>query len=193
MSSEKESQKTKDDIGENAETAGGTETAGAAEASEAADGTEAAEAAETSGEGEAPEQEDSQNTKYLRLMADFQNYKRRSEKEKADVYSYANEKLVGELLDVMDDFERALSHEADASGSYVEGMSMIFKNLKTVLERSGLEEIDALGADFDPNVHNAVMTSADSGFESGKICDVIQKGYKLNNKVIRPSMVKVAE
>ena len=130
---------------------------------------------------------------YLRLLADFQNYKRRSEKEKNEIYSYANEKILSELIAVIDDFERALSHETDASSNYVEGMNMIYKNFKAVLEKAGLSEINALGAEFDPNYHNAVMTSADSGYESGKICNVIQKGYMLNNKVIRPSMVKVAE
>ena len=138
----------------------------------------------------APEEAD---TKYLRLMADFQNYKRRSEREKADIYAYANEKIFTELIDITDDFERALSHEADASGSFVEGMFMIFKNFKGILEKAGLTEIDALGCEFNPNFHNAVMTDAKSGYESGKISAVIQKGYMFNNKVIRPSMVKVAE
>ena len=142
---------------------------------------------------EQEEPEDDQNTKYLRLMADFQNYKRRSEKEKSDVYAYANEKLLGELLNVLDNFERALGHEADATGSFFEGMSMIFKNFKDVLEKAGLEEIEALGQEFDPNIHNAVMTDANSDYESGKVCDVVQKGYKLKDRIVRPSMVKVAE
>jgi len=130
------------------------------------------------------------NTKYLRLMADFQNYKRRTEKEKNDIYSYANEKLVAQLLDVMDSFERALGHECTDAG-YAEGMKMIFKQLSDVLEKSGLEEIKALGEDFDPNFHNAVMTEDNDEFESGKVTAVMQKGYMLNNKLIRPSMVKV--
>ena len=138
-------------------------------------------------------QEEELNARYLRLMADFQNFKRRTAQEKADIYAYANEKIISELLPVMDDFERALSHETDASGSYTEGMGMIYKNLRSALERAGLAEIEALGEDFDPNFHNAVMTEAASGYESGKTCEVIQKGYTLNNKVIRPSMVKVAE
>ena len=142
---------------------------------------------------DAPEPEEGLNDRYLRLMADFQNYKRRTSQEKADIYTYANEKIISELLPVMDDFERALSHETDASGSYTEGMGMIYKNLRSALERAGLSEVEALGEDFDPNFHNAVMTEAASSYESGKICEVIQKGYKLNNKVIRPSMVKVAE
>jgi len=149
---------------------------------------------ETTGDEEVTSaQEDDQNTKYLRLMADFQNFRKRSEKEKTDIYSYANEKLVSELLTVLDNFERALGHDVENPKSFAEGMAMIFKNFKDVLEKAGLSEIEALGEEFDPNVHNAVMTDASSDFESGKVCDVVQKGYKLNDRVVRPSMVKVAE
>lgn len=136
------------------------------------------------------EEDEAVNTKYLRLMADFQNYKRRVEKEKGDIYAYANEKLVSQLLDVIDNFERALLHD-EADDSYVEGMKMIFKQLTGVLEKAGLEEINALGEDFDPNFHNAVMTEDNDDYDSGKVTEVMQKGYLLNKKVIRPSMVKV--
>ncbi|MDO5414260.1 MAG: nucleotide exchange factor GrpE [Bacillota bacterium] len=137
---------------------------------------------------EAPEEDG--DAKYLRLMADFQNYKKRVEKEKTDLYSYANEKLVTELLAVLDNFERALAHE-DPGDGFKEGMEMIFKQLVDVLEKSGLAEIAALGEDFDPNFHNAVMTEETEEYESGKVSGVLQKGYTLNGKVIRPSMVKV--
>ena len=123
-------------------------------------------------------------------MADFQNYKRRTEKEKGDIYAYANEKIVLELLNVIDNFERALEHDS-SDESYGEGMNMIFKQFTGVLEKAGLLEIKALGEDFDPNFHNAVMTEDNPDFESGKITEVMQKGYLLNSKVIRPSMVKV--
>ena len=136
------------------------------------------------------EEDEAVNTKYLRLMADFQNFKRRVEKEKSEIYAYANEKLVSQLLDVIDNFERALLHE-EADDSYVEGMKMIFKQLTGVLEKAGLEEINALGEDFDPNFHNAVMTEDNDDYDSGKVTEVMQKGYLLNKKVIRPSMVKV--
>lgn len=136
------------------------------------------------------EEDEALNAKYLRLMADFQNYKRRTEKEKGDIYAYANEKIVTELLTVMDNFERALQHEA-ADESFAEGMRMIFKQLTGVLEKAGLEEINALGEDFDPNFHNAVMMEDNADYESGKVTEVMQKGYLLNKKVIRPSMVKV--
>lgn len=134
--------------------------------------------------------EEDGDTRYLRLMADFQNYKKRVEKEKTDLYSYANEKLVTEMLDVIDNFERALQQE-DAGAGFKEGMEMIFKQLSGVLEKSGLAEIAALGEDFDPNIHNAVMTEETDAYESGKVSGVMQKGYTLNGKVIRPSMVKV--
>ena len=130
------------------------------------------------------------DAKYLRLMADFQNYKKRVEKEKKDLYSYANEKLATDLLEVVDNFERALSHE-DAGDGFKEGMEMIFKQLNGVLEKHGLAEIPALGEEFDPNFHNAVMTEETDEYESGKVSGVLQKGYTLNGKVIRPSMVKV--
>ena len=141
-------------------------------------------------EGEAVEDE-ALNTKYLRLMADFQNYKRRTEKEKNDIYAFANEKIVSELLNVIDNFERALD-AGDSGDSFVEGMNLIFKQLQGVLEKAGVVEIEALGQDFDPNFHHAVLTEDSTEYESGKVTAVLQKGYLLNNKVIRPSMVKVA-
>lgn len=150
---------------------------------------ETAQLEETAGEKSAEDEE--LNTKYMRLMADFQNYKRRTEKEKSDIYAYANEKIVSELLDVIDNFERALAH-GEGDESFIQGMNNIFKIFKGVLEKSGLEEIEALGNEFDPNYHNAVMTEESSEYESGCVTEVLQRGYKLNGKVIRPSMVKVA-
>ena len=155
-----------------------------------------AEEAEASGAEEvaATQEEEDMKTKYLRLAADFQNFKRRTEKEKSDIYAYANEKMALDLLDVIDNFERALVHQDDCKDEKMkEGMELIFKQLQGVLEKNKITEIPALGEDFDPNVHNAVMTNASEDYESGKVSDVLQKGYKLNNKVIRPAMVMVAE
>ena len=134
--------------------------------------------------------EEDDDLRYLRLMADFQNYRKRAEKEKKDLYSYANEKIMTELLAVLDNFERALDH--DTGDGFREGIEMIFKQLTDVLEKSGLAEIPALGEEFDPNVHSAVMTEETEDYESGKVSGVMQKGYTLNGKVIRPTMVKVA-
>ena len=136
-------------------------------------------------------EEEALNTKYMRLMADFQNFKRRTEKEKSDIYAFANEKIVKELLDVIDNFERALAAGNDGD-KFLEGMEMILKQLLSVLERAGVSEIKCLGEDFDPNFHNAVMTEDSTEYESGKVTEVLQKGYILNSRVVRPAMVKVA-
>lgn len=168
------------------------EEAADAETTEEATGEteETAETAEETTEPAADPEEEAWSAKYVRLMADFQNYKKRVEKEKSDIYAYANEKLVTELLTVIDNFERALAHES-ADESFVEGMRMIFKQLSGVLEKAGLEEINALGEDFNPNYHNAVMMEDNDAYESGKVTNVMQKGYMLNKKVIRPAMVMV--
>ncbi len=178
---------------ENAEAGSGAEnTESEADTEETGSGTaeETGEAEEADETGESGAEDEALMAKYQRLMADFQNYKRRTEKEKNDIYAYANEKLILGLLEVIDNFERAVLSET-ADEKYAEGMEMIFKQLKGVLEKSGLEEIKALGEGFDPNFHNAVMTEDNDQFESGSVTEVLQKGYTLNGKVIRPSMVKV--
>ena len=133
------------------------------------------------------------NTKYMRLMADFQNQKKRFEKEKADIYQFANEDLVKSLLEVVDNFDRALDASQDDGSKFREGMEMVFKQLMGALEKAGVSEIKALGEDFDPNFHNAVMMEETDEYESNKVSGVMQKGYTLNSRVIRPSMVKVAQ
>lgn len=140
------------------------------------------------------ETEENSDAKYLRLMAEFQNYKKRVAKEKSDIHSYANEKIVTELLEVLDNFERALASDnsTDVEG-YAQGMKLIFDQLLGVLTKSGLVEVKALGEEFDPNMHNAVMTADSEEYDSNKVCNVLQKGYTLNGKVIRPSMVTVAK
>lgn len=159
--------------------------------SSAGENSETESTAETE-KDKSPEEEALQ-ARYMRLMADFQNFKRRTEKEKSDIYAFANEKLVKELLDVIDNFERALAVGTGAGGeSFLEGMEMILKQLLGVLEKAGVAEIKALGEDFDPNFHNAVMTEDSSEYESGKVTAVLQKGYVLNGRVVRPSMVKVS-
>lgn len=153
--------------------------------------SEAAENTEGKTEEEKAEDEDL-NTKYVRLMADFQNFKKRTEKQKSDIHAYANEKIVSKLLEVMDNFERALQIEDENIKSFKEGMQLIFKQLKDVLTDAGVAEIEAENAMFDPNYHNAVMMEDTDKVESGMVSEVLQKGYTLNGKVVRPSMVKVA-
>ena len=145
---------------------------------------------EKKAEEEAKKAEEAESERYMRLMAEFQNFKRRVAKEKSDIHAYANEKIVGDLLPVLDNFERALSTETEDEG-YAKGMQLIFEQLKTALGNAGLEEIKAMDEEFDPNVHNAVMTETIEEKEDGTITKVLQKGYKLKDKVVRPSMVAV--
>ncbi len=147
-----------------------------------------AESDDKSAEDKAAEQE---SERYMRLMAEFQNFKRRAAKEKSDIHAYANEKIVSDLLPVLDNFERALSTDASDAEGYKKGMELIFQQLQTALENAGVKEIPALGEEFDPNVHNAVMTEDSDEHDDGKISKVLQKGYTLNDKVVRPSMVAV--
>ena len=115
-------------------------------------------------------------------------------KEKNDIREYATEKLVMELLPVLDNFERALAASAeDDPAGYAKGMELIFTQMVTELQKSGLAEVEAEGQDFDPTKHNAVMTEENEELESGKVSKVLQKGYALNDKVIRPSMVAVTK
>ncbi len=134
------------------------------------------------------------NRKYMRLAADFQNFKRRTEKEKSDIYQFANEKIALDVIEVIDNFERALEHaEECADRNFAEGVEKIYKQLLGVLEKNSIEQIKAEGEAFDPNFHNAVMTKAEEGVESGIVINDMQKGYMLNGKVIRPSMVIVSQ
>lgn len=111
---------------------------------------------EESNEEVKEEPKDDPNDKYLRLLADYQNMKRRVEQEKADIYAYGNEKIVKDMLDVIDNFERALEVETTDT-SFKEGIELILKQFKAALEKAGVSEIEALGKEFDPNFHNAVM------------------------------------
>ena len=151
---------------------------------------EAKEAEAEKAEEEAKKAEEAESERYMRLMAEFQNFKRRVAKEKSDIHAYANEKIVSDLLPVLDNFERALSTETEDEG-YAKGMQLIFEQLKTALGNAGLEEIKAMDEEFDPNVHNAVMTETIEDKEDGTVTKVLQKGYRLKDKVVRPSMVAV--
>lgn len=170
--------------------------AGSAEATETPEEDNAPEAENTEEKAEEKTEEkaDDGNEKYVRLMAEFQNYKKRVAKEKNDIREYATEKLVMELLPVLDNFERALAASAeDDPAGYAKGMELIFTQMVTELQKSGLAEVEAEGQDFDPTKHNAVMTEENEELESGKVSKVLQKGYTLNDKVIRPSMVAVTK
>ena len=139
---------------------------------------------------EAKEQAEKYLANWQRAEADFVNYKRRSEQERAEIASYANATLIKDLLPVLDDFERALENISEDSDvpAWVEGIRLIYRKMKAVLEDRGLSEIEAEGGAFDPNIHEAVMCVEG---EEGKVCEEIQKGYMLRDRLLRPSMVKV--
>ena len=180
--------KDSEELQDKAEDSGQTEAEMQTEAQNAGTEDSAGETAEDGGEKE------DGDAKYLRLAADFQNFRRRVEKEKSDIYAYANEKIALDIIDVMDNFERALQHSEEcADKQFVEGIGKIYKQLKSVLDKNNIVEIKAEGEDFDPNFHNAVTSEENSDFESGKVIQTLQKGYTLNDKVIRPSMVRVAQ
>lgn len=131
----------------------------------------------------------------VRLQAEFQNYKRRTEKEKSEIYKYANEKIVVELLAVMDNLDRALdsiSHNAEDHQNVLNGVEMIKKSFEDLLEKEGVSAIEAVDQPFDPNMHHAVMTEEKEGCDADIVIEEFQKGYKLGEKVVRPSMVKVS-
>ncbi len=135
------------------------------------------------------------NDAFLRLTAEYQNYRRRVEKEKQELIKFGNEKLVVDLLKVLDNFDRALSavdYDCEENKNLISGIEMIRKSLNDLLNDYGVQSIEAVGQIFDPVLHHAVMTEAAEGVAPETILDEFQKGYTLNQKVIRPSMVKVA-
>ena len=191
---EAEEAKAEEEKAESAEAEAADAEEAKAETEEAGEGAEKSESEESKAEDAAEAEKkavEQESERYMRLMAEFQNFKRRAAREKSDIHAYANEKIIGELLPVLDNFERALSTKSDDVEGYAKGMELIFTQLKTALEHAGLAEISAMGEEFDPNVHNAVMTEDVEDIEDNHISKVLQKGYKLNDKVIRPSMVAV--
>ena len=128
----------------------------------------------------------------LRLQADFVNYKNRTEREKSNSIILANEGLILKLLPVLDNFNRAIAH-VNLGDDAVKGFVMIKDQFESILKSEMVEEIESDGATFDPNLHNAVMTESKEGVESGIVLETFEKGYKIKDKVIRPSMVKVSE
>lgn len=134
--------------------------------------------------------------KYLanwqRAEADLINFKKRSEQEKAEITKFANAVLVMSLLPILDDFERALDNVSIklAGFTWVDGIRLIQRKLQAVLESQGLSQIEALGNDFDPAVHEAVLEEEG---EEGKVIEELQKGYKFHERVLRPAMVKVGK
>jgi molecular chaperone GrpE len=131
--------------------------------------------------------------RYLRLQADFDNSRRRSKIEAEANEKYRAQKLIIDILPAVDNFERALSMEVDndQAKSLKQGMEMVYRSLLDALLKEGLQPIEAVGKEFDPHLHQAVMQGNDENFGSNIVIEEFQKGYLLKDKVIRPSMVKV--
>ena len=128
---------------------------------------------------------------YLRLMAEYDNFRKRTAREKTETYQNASVSCVLNILPVIDSFERSLEFEC-SDENFKNGMTMIFGQLKEFLTKMNVTEIEALGAEFDPNIHNAIQQLDGTDYESNHVCQVFQKGYMLGDKLIRPAMVAVA-
>lgn len=128
--------------------------------------------------------------RYLRMAAEYDNFRRRSREEKAATYADALSDTVGELLPIIDNLERAAMY--DDGEKVKEGLVMTVKSVSAVLEKLGVETVGAVGEIFDPNLHNAVFHVEDESLSEGEIVEVFQKGYKKGNKIIRFAMVKTA-
>ncbi|MGY3480801.1 MULTISPECIES: nucleotide exchange factor GrpE [Staphylococcus] len=131
--------------------------------------------------------------KYLRLYAEFENYKRRIQKENQTMKAYKAQDVLNDILPTIDNIERALQIEGEDEQfkSLQKGVEMVYESLLNALKNNGLEKIEAEGQQFDPNVHQAVVQDDNPDYESGQVTQELQTGYKLKERVLRPSMVKV--
>ena len=131
--------------------------------------------------------------KVLRITAEMQNIKRRSEIDLANAYKYGGFDLVEKILPILDNFERALSIKQEGTEKFLEGFKMIYDNLQNILSSKGVTEIECIHKEFDPNMMNAVMTDTNNDFANNIVLECLQKGYMYQDKIIRPAMVKVNE
>ena len=132
---------------------------------------------------------------WQRSRAEFANFKKRVEKEQAQVYQNAAGSIIKKYLDVLDDLERALQNrpEEGDGANWAEGIDLIYRKFLTILECEGITRMDTEGMFFDPTLHEAVTSEEDEQFESGQIIEVLQQGYKLGDRVLRPAKVRVAK
>ena len=129
--------------------------------------------------------------RYLRTLADFENYRKRADREKADFFKYALAATIKDLLPVLDNFDRSLEH-AEEGDDFHRGVLLIYKQLFDVLRRHGVKPIEEAGVHFDPNIHEAVVTEQDPSVPAHTVVSILQKGYYLHDRLLRPALVKVA-
>lgn len=152
---------------------------------------EAAEAVETK-EEQLQKSLDEKNDQFLRLYAEYDNFRKRSQKEKQDIYSSSRADVIKDLLPVLDNFDRAANNTDGSYEDYKKGIDLIFNQFIEVLTKNGVESYGERGEAFDPNIHNAVMTVEDEELGENQIASVFSKGYKLGDKIIREAVVTVA-
>ena len=164
-------------------------------ASEETSGEEAVESSQPAEEGSSEENPEllQLKDKYLRTLAEYENFRKRSEKEKAQMFELGAKSIIEALLPVVDNFERALSHvqEEEKDSPFVKGIEGIYKQIQKMFADCNIQEIEALGKKFDPALHNAVMTEEEGDAEEDTITQDLQKGYTYRGNVVRHSMVKV--
>ena len=134
------------------------------------------------------------NDRLLRNLAEFENFRKRTDKEKSQMFEMGAKSIVEKILPTIDNFERGLATvpEDKKEDPFVQGMEKIYKQMLSTLEEVGVKPIEAVGCEFDPNLHNAVMHVEDEGFGENTVCEEFQKGYMYRDSVVRHSMVKVA-
>ena len=132
------------------------------------------------------------NDKFLRTLAEYDNYRKRSIKEKEAAFGDTKASVLSEFLPVIDNFERAISNKDASLEDYQKGIDMIFNQFTDILGKLGVESYGEVGDEFDPNLHNAVMHIDDENEKENTIVDVFSKGYRLGDRILRPAMVKVA-
>jgi molecular chaperone GrpE len=159
--------------------------------------TDAAEAADAPPEpalAELQRERDDYQDRWLRKSAEFDNYRKRIDRERREHGDQAVTAMLLELIRVVDDFDRALTVDAGESGAaYRKGVELIHAKLNDLLKKHGVRPMDAVGADFDPNLHQAVMQEESPGRRDGEVIEEMQKGYMIGDRLLRPAMVKVAK
>ncbi|MEE1066064.1 MAG: nucleotide exchange factor GrpE [Acutalibacteraceae bacterium] len=150
------------------------------------------EAAEPSKEEELQKQLDEKNDQLLRMAAEYDNFRKRSQREKEALYADCKASVINALLPVADNFDRIFANPDGTLEDYKKGVEMTFKQFSDVFKNLGIESFGEVGEEFDPNFHNAVMHTEDDSVGENTITTVIVKGYKLGDKIIRPAMVAVA-
>lgn len=193
---QKEKEKTKPEEQESAveETEETSQAEGTNEASEEVT-EEAQEETKTSAKPDKKDQKVQElNDKLMRTIAEFDNFRKRSEKEKSTMFEFGAKDIIEKILPVLDNFERGLGSisEEEKESAFAQGIEQIYKQFVSVLEDAGVKAIETVGKEFDPNLHNAVMHVEDDSFGENIIAEEFQKGYMYKESVVRHSMVKVA-